>query len=186
MKRYGSLLLTAFVVAAAGVLMLSNAVFAADRHAAGAAQASSSVSTSSDRDVPGAAVDPSHKDRDHGVGNNCDPGWGRGNQADFPNQSGDSAGCGTTAAGAGQAAQSGQVEAASATASAAPAPGAAAAAGRAVTGPAGSSAAAGGVLAETATAAQGAVLAATGLPLGLGLIGGLLALTGGLLARIRR
>ena len=60
------------------------------KHSPAAPAASQSTA---DRDVLGAAFDPSKKDHDNGVGNNCDPGWGRGNQARFPNQAGDSTGC---------------------------------------------------------------------------------------------
>jgi hypothetical protein len=74
-------------LACASLLVLSTAV-SADAHkpsghptpAAGAASTNSSTSKC---DVPGAACDPSKSDHDNGVGNNCDPGYGEGNQAKF-------------------------------------------------------------------------------------------------------
>ena len=90
MRRYGILLFTACILAAAGSLLISTGAMAYGKHSPAAPAASQSTA---DRDVLGAAFDPSKKDHDNGVGNNCDPGWGRGNQARFPNQAGDSTGC---------------------------------------------------------------------------------------------
>src|SRR5579859_4732717 len=56
---------------------------AAGQPPAAAGQPASAATPTADRDVPGAAVDPSKKDHDNGVGNNCDPGFGKGNQAKF-------------------------------------------------------------------------------------------------------
>lgn len=120
-------------------------------------------------DVPGTVCDPSKSDHDNGVGNNCDPGFGRGNQTRFAPDEKTTTGCRTR-----------------------PAPNnaevAAAPAGTVL----GQSQAApkGGVLAETGTALagmapNGAVLAATGLPLaGAGV--GLMLVVGGAAASARR
>lgn len=79
----------ALAAAGAGALFLSSGAMAAGNHGSnpghGAAQASS---TSSGCDVPGKSCDPTARGgtekTDNGVGNNCDPGYGRGNQAKFP------------------------------------------------------------------------------------------------------
>src|SRR5579859_3977686 len=90
-------LIVAGSAAIAGLFLLSPAVVAAShasnkvaqstaaagQPAAAAGQPASATAPTADRDVPGAAVDPSKKDHDNGVGNNCDPGFGKGNQDRF-------------------------------------------------------------------------------------------------------
>lgn len=201
--------------AIAGLFLLAPAVLAASHPSVRAdanpssGQPASATGSTTDRDVPGASVDPSKKDHDNGVGNNCDPGFGKGNQAKFgtegqavdPRDTGcRSASGGVQGQSSGVKGQSGGVESQSggvqgqtagevsaATAAAAaptvmPATGAAAPAAGSVL------AATGGVLAATASvggtaaSATGAVLADTGTPVGVLLLG-LLALGLGLLLR---
>src|SRR5579859_112294 len=73
----------ASLAAITGLLIFAPAVSAASHGAAQAAHTTATATSTTDRDVPGAAVDPSKKDHDNGVGNNCDPGFGEGNQARF-------------------------------------------------------------------------------------------------------
>lgn len=81
--------LAALAVASAGVLVLGTGAFAWDRHASASelrpgAQSFGQARVATGCDVPGRSCDPSKTDHDNGVGNRCDPGWGRGNQAKQP------------------------------------------------------------------------------------------------------
>ena len=81
--------LVAFSLATSAVIVFSYSVLAAPGgHKAQAPPSRSpgaaSTTAPAGCDVPGAACDPSKTDRDNGVGNNCDPGYGQGNQAKFP------------------------------------------------------------------------------------------------------
>ena len=86
-------LLLAAALAGGSLLLMSSGVLASggDSHGGGrAAQpahqqtAAAQQPSGSTCDVPGRACDPSKTDHDNGVGNNCDPGYGQGNQAKFP------------------------------------------------------------------------------------------------------
>ncbi len=80
--------LGATAAASAGALILSTGALAADHHTSSTSQSSGSersmATIAKGCDVPGASCDPSKTDHDNGVGNNCDPGYGRGNQRKMP------------------------------------------------------------------------------------------------------
>ena len=204
-------LLVAGFSATAGLLLLSPGAFA-DARGQGNSQptqtsATPATSRGSDRDVRGAAVDPSKKDFDNGAGNNCDPGFGRGNQAKFgmASQSADSGNtsCPTRPSGQSEAmpaAISQTPEAVPAEAQTAqPASNTKTLGTMNANAPAiPASAGVGGVLANTAIAsgiaavaapavqrATGAVLAATGIPVAVGLVG-LVLLAGGVVLAASR
>jgi hypothetical protein len=202
----------AFAIASGALVVLTSGVQANEDNSkshSGAAAAPAAAPTTSGGstgcDVPGQACDPSKTDHDNGIGNNCDPGYGRGNQAKFPPDE-TTTGCRTK-----PAAETGQVENQNTTVqteqkSESPSPGggpgATTAAPAATTvAPANTNGAGGGaVLGETQTApsggvagetasrgnaAQGGVLAATGLPI-LGALVGLGLLMFGGIAYLRR
>lgn len=68
-------------VAGTAMLFFSSGVWASGSHHSSTPQPTGSASRC---DVPGKACDPSKTDHDNGVGNNCDPGYGQGNQAKYP------------------------------------------------------------------------------------------------------
>ena len=77
---------SAVALATGALLCLGTGALAADDGHQGA---KAPTQASGERDVPGRAVDPSRTDHSNGVGNNCDPGHGRGNQVKYPSQDGD-------------------------------------------------------------------------------------------------
>ncbi len=151
------------VLLAMGALVVSATAASASGHPHQAA-APVSGAAATGCDVPGAACDPSKTDHDNGIGNNCDPGYGRGNQVKFaPDEK--TTGCRTTGAMKlmKPTEKEGTVESSTTVSGGVSNESTTTTTGTG-TGAAGASAA-GGVLAEVATlpSAHGAVLAATGL-----------------------
>jgi hypothetical protein len=196
----------AFAIASSALVVLASGVQANEDNSkshSGAAAAPAAATTTSGGstvcDVPGKACDPSKTDHDNGIGNNCDPGYGRGNQAKFPPDET------TTSCRTKPAAETDEVENQNTTVAAeqkteavspGAAPGATTAAPASTNGVAGGSvlgetetAPGGGVAGETASrgnATQGGVLAATGLPILSAIFGLGLLLFGGFAALRRR
>jgi hypothetical protein len=165
------------LIAGAALVLTETSVLAAVKPQVVSPSSDQPTSSHSMRDVPAAAVDPSKTDTDNGAGNNCDPGYGRGNQARFPNDDTTAPACASSGAAASRAG--------AAAASAATSGTNGAHSGAGLTGVGAVAAAVTGAVGSAGQGVEGIALASTGSPV-VPLVAGLVLLFAGAFFLLRR